>query len=60
MMDPAAQAAYVSSTEKDAYILNTSGTVEWEWFANWANASKTYYPRLEQNDLSALFRILCL
>ena len=45
MMEPAAQAAFVTNTERDAYLLNTSATVEWEWFANWENASKTYYPR---------------
>jgi hypothetical protein len=45
LMPPATQAAFVAATETDAWLLNTSTTVEWEVMGTWAAALETYAPR---------------
>lgn len=45
MMGSADQATYVGNTERVAHVMNTSATVDWEWFLTWSNAFKTYFPR---------------
>lgn len=39
------QQAFVANTEHDGYLLNTSGTVHWEWFLTWDQAFSTVFPR---------------
>ena len=35
----------MANTERVARLMNTSGTVDWEWFLTWADAFKNYFPR---------------
>ena len=44
-MQPKDQAEFVRRTERDCELLNTSGTVEWEWFGTWEQALQDYYPQ---------------
>ena len=39
------QDLYVAATEKDARILGTSSTVDWEWFSNWRYAEEHFLPK---------------
>jgi hypothetical protein len=45
MMRDADQAMYVQRTEQDSWIMNTSGTVSWEFIGSWSKAINTYFPR---------------
>ena len=44
-MQPPDQARFVANTERDCFLMNTSATVEWEWYDTWEHAVKDYYPR---------------
>jgi len=44
MMDAADQARFVNNTQRVARIMNTSGTVDWEWFLTWEHAFNTFFP----------------
>jgi hypothetical protein len=44
MMSEADREAFIGQTERDMDILNTSGTVTWEWFTTWETAIQKYYP----------------
>lgn len=39
------QAAFVEATEHDAWLMNTSGTVSWEFTSTWYSAIQNYFPR---------------
>ena len=45
------QQSFVESTERDATLLNTSGTVEWEFFGTWGDAVKRYFPKYTKNGI---------
>lgn len=45
MMSSEDQASFVASTERDSKLLNTSGTVTWEWFTSWHKAIQDFYPQ---------------
>ena len=45
------QAAFVAATEHDAWLMNTSGTVSWEFTATWKDAVSHYFPRYAQNQV---------
>jgi len=52
------QAAFIRSTEKDCRLLNTSGSVTWEWFDSWASAIGLFFPQYAVNDVvRALFAV---
>ena len=44
-MQPDDQARFAANTEKDCFIMNTSASVEWEWYDTWEHAVRDYYPR---------------
>jgi hypothetical protein len=50
-MPPDVQQSFAESTERDAEILSTHGTVEWEWFAHWKAAEENYFPRYAKNKI---------
>lgn len=50
-MSPPAQDAFVAATEHDAYIMNSSGTCEWEFFNTWAAALDVYLPKYSHNAI---------
>jgi GxGYxYP putative glycoside hydrolase C-terminal domain len=39
------QARFVERTEETARLLNSSGSVAWEWTLTWGGAIKNYFPR---------------
>jgi len=39
------QAAYVEQQTQQAIIMNTSGSVHWEWIFTWQQAWNNYFPR---------------
>jgi hypothetical protein len=45
------QAAFVAATEHDAWLMNTSGTVSWEFTSTWNNAISNFFPRFAQNQI---------
>jgi hypothetical protein len=52
------QASFVASTEDDALLLSTSGSVHWEWFGHWEHAIATYFPRYaERGVLKGFFAV---
>lgn len=58
MMRDQDQVTFVERTERDAVLLNTSGTVEWEFFYSWRRTMKTYAPRYATNSIiQALFAV---
>ena len=42
---------FVTNTENDAKMLDTSGTMSWEWFLSWGHAVKEYFPRYSPNNI---------
>lgn len=50
-MQSADQQQFVQNTERDCHIMNTSATVEWEWFDTWPNALSDYYPRYSDRGI---------
>lgn len=44
-MQTADQAAFVAATEHDAWLMNTSATVSWEFTSTWNKAIANYFPR---------------
>ena len=49
------QATFVTRTEEDCRILNTSASVSWEEAASWEGAIKGYYPRYANNGVVRSF-----
>ena len=45
------QAQYVANTERDCWIMNTSASVEWEWYDTWEHAVTDYYPRYSRRGI---------
>jgi hypothetical protein len=45
------QQNYVHNTEVDCTLMNTSGTVTWEWFGHWGTAVKDYLPQYSANGV---------
>jgi hypothetical protein len=45
MMTPEVQALFVEQQNAQAYIMDTHGSVHWEWFFEWAPAFNGYFPR---------------
>ncbi len=41
------QALYVEQQNQQAKVMNTSGSVHWEWILQWDEAWKTYFPRYQ-------------
>lgn len=50
-MEPADQARFVAETERVSHLLNTSASVEWEFFGTWRHAIETYLPRYSANNV---------
>lgn len=50
MMHDNDQDTYVSKTAEGAHLLNTTGTVDWEFSLTWERALHTYYPKLAHNN----------
>lgn len=50
-MDDNDQAAFVAATEHDAWLMNTSGTVSWEFTSTWNKAISNYFPRYSQSGV---------
>ena len=48
---PDDQQRFVRRTERDCVLMNTSGTVEWEWFDTWPQALQNYYPRYSEKGI---------
>jgi len=49
------QAAFVAATEHDAWLMNTSGTVSWEFTSTWNGAIANFFPRFAQNQVIQAF-----
>jgi hypothetical protein len=45
------QANFVNATEEDARLMNSSGTVSWEFFQSWRNAISHFFPRYARNGV---------
>lgn len=51
MMQDEDQATFVSRTEQAAQLLNTSGSVDWEYTMTWKNAIRHFFPRYATNNI---------
>jgi hypothetical protein len=49
------QEKFVSLTERDCELYNTSGVVEWEWMGTWLSAVKHYMPRYSKRGVARAF-----
>jgi hypothetical protein len=45
------QASFVTNTELDCTLYNTSGTVHWEWFGTWTRAIDNFMPQYAKNGI---------
>ena len=45
------QDSFVKYTEADAILMNTSGTVSWEFFLTWGNAIDNFFPKFEEKGI---------
>jgi hypothetical protein len=58
LMEPDQQAEFVTNTEQDCHLLNTSGTVAWDFVGSWRKGIKEYYPRYSAvGVVTALFAV---
>merc|ERR1712130_83193 len=49
---------YVRKTEEDAVLLNTTGTIAWEWMLSWKEALHSYFPLYsERNIMQGFFSL---
>lgn len=44
------QADYVQQQNQQAYIMNTEGSVHWEWIFTWKHAWDSYFPRYQNTS----------
>lgn len=51
MMSVKDQSSFVTNTERDSRLLNTSGIVTWEWFTWWHKAIRDFYPQYSKNGI---------
>jgi hypothetical protein len=51
IMQPKDQEAFVKLTEEDARLLNTSGSVDWEFFGTWQHAINKFFPRYSERGI---------
>ncbi|MCC6160299.1 MAG: hypothetical protein IT350_19765 [Deltaproteobacteria bacterium] len=51
------QAAFVAATEADARILDTEGTVHWEWWHTWEEAETQFLPRYAGGEIAGVFPV---
>ena len=49
------QANFVANTERDSAMMNTSGTVSWEFTLTWPKAIKSYFPRYSAKAITRGF-----
>ena len=54
-MQPEDQAKFVTSTEEDSILMNTSASVSWEWFGTWSAAINSYFPQYAVNKVVRSF-----
>jgi hypothetical protein len=45
------QQQFVNHTEQDAYLMNTSGTVSWEFTGTWGKAIHSFFPQFAKNGI---------
>ena len=58
MMNDKDQATFVSKTEEASRLLNSSGTVDWEFSLTWKGAIKSFFPRFAaKNVVRGLFAV---
>jgi len=50
-MSDEVQEQFVENTERDCELMNTSGSVPWEFMGSWHNAIKHYFPRYAVNGI---------
>uniref|UniRef100_A0A7S4PKQ6 GxGYxYP putative glycoside hydrolase C-terminal domain-containing protein n=1 Tax=Paramoeba aestuarina TaxID=180227 RepID=A0A7S4PKQ6_9EUKA len=55
LMSPDDQAAYVEDQNKQAYFMNSTGSVHWEWLLTWGRAWETYFPRYISSNGTRFF-----
>eukprot|EP00466_Bigelowiella_natans_P021206 jgi/Bigna1/91286/estExt_fgenesh1_pg.C_950041 len=51
IMEDDDQVRFVANTERDCKLMNTSATVDWEWFGTWPEAIKRLFPRYAKNGI---------
>ena len=49
-MDSNVQSQYVKDQNKQAKIMDTSGTIHWEFMLTWKEAFRNYFPRYDNNS----------
>ena len=58
LMQPADQATFVSLTEADCTLLNSSASVAWEFVSTWGAAIAEYFPRYSPRSIvKSLFAV---
>ena len=50
-MQPHDQVQFVTNTERDCRLMNTSATVDWEFEGTWPQALKEFYPRYSPHGI---------
>lgn len=45
------QQSFVGNTERDAMLLNTSGSVHWEFTGGWERAIQNFMPLYASNNI---------
>ncbi len=56
-MDEALQRAFVNDTARDAYLLNSSATVAWEFLGSWTKAIADFFPKYAATRVAGLFAV---
>jgi len=50
MEETSVQDQFVAATERDARLLGTRSTVDWEWLGTWRTAEETFLPRYARKE----------
>lgn len=51
------QTIYAKNTAQGCYLMNTSGTVHWEWFGHWSKATSNFFPRYDHSQVKGIFPV---
>lgn len=51
------QVTFARNTAQDSYLMNTSGTVHWEWFGHWKKATTQFLPKYSSTAVKGIFPV---
>jgi len=51
------QVTYAKNTARDCYLMNSTGTVHWEWVGHWKRATTAFLPKYSSTAVKGIFPV---